>query len=140
MCSQKEVTAAIIEKNGKILIAQRATGGSEVGGWEFPGGKIEPGETPEECLARELWEEFGIKVQVGEFFTDTIYNYGGGSIHLLAYWVHWNGKEELELRVHETVQWVEPGELLRYRLLPADVPIAQEILKRTGVGRTKPES
>ena len=63
------VTCAIIEKDSKTLIARRAADQKLAGKWEFPGGKIEQGETPEECLKRELEEEFGIQVEVGEFIT-----------------------------------------------------------------------
>ncbi len=59
------VTCAIIEKDGKILIARRASDQNLAGKWEFPGGKVEDGESPEECLKRELEEEFGIQVEVG---------------------------------------------------------------------------
>ncbi len=63
------VTCAIIEKEGKILLARRAVGQKLAGKWEFPGGKVEDGESPEECLKRELEEEFGIQVEVGAFIT-----------------------------------------------------------------------
>ena len=63
------VTCAIIENNGKILIARRAKGQKLAGKWEFPGGKVEDRESPEECLKRELEEEFAIQDEVGEFIT-----------------------------------------------------------------------
>lgn len=62
-----KVTAAILENDGRILIAQRKSSDHLSGKWEFPGGKIEHGETPEECLARELKEEFDIYVTIGDF-------------------------------------------------------------------------
>ena len=61
------VTAAIIRRPGQILLARRQAGGHLAGHWEFPGGKIEDGEPPEECLARELEEEFGVAAEVGAF-------------------------------------------------------------------------
>ncbi|EAX47152.1 NUDIX hydrolase [Thermosinus carboxydivorans Nor1] len=64
----KEVTAAIIINDGKVLIAQRAENQKLAGKWEFPGGKIESGETPEECLIREINEELGINIEVNDFF------------------------------------------------------------------------
>lgn len=63
----KQVTAAVIEKDGRVLIAQRKTGDALAGKWEFPGGKLEPGETPEACLRRELREEFGVETEIGDF-------------------------------------------------------------------------
>ena len=67
------VAAAVIEKDGKILIAQRKKGWRFAGKWEFPGGKIEPNETPEECLRRELREELGIETEIGDFFCVSTY-------------------------------------------------------------------
>jgi len=68
-----KVTAAIIEKDGKVLIARRRKGSHLEGKWEFPGGKIEQKETPEECLKRELNEEFGIEAQIDEFICSNRY-------------------------------------------------------------------
>ncbi len=65
------VTCAIIEREGKILIARRAADQKLAGKWEFPGGKVEAGESPEECLKRELEEEFGIQVEVGRSSVQT---------------------------------------------------------------------
>ena len=65
------VTCTIIENEGKILLARRAADQKLAGKWEFPGGKVEAGESPEECLKRELEEEFGIQVEVGEFITSS---------------------------------------------------------------------
>ena len=69
------VTCAIIEKEGKILIARRAEDQKLAGKWEFPGGKVEDGESPEECLKRELEEEFGIQAEVGESITSKKHQY-----------------------------------------------------------------
>ncbi len=79
------VTCAIIEKEGKILIARRAIDQKLAGKWEFPGGKIEDGESPEECLKRELEEEFVIQTDVGEFITSNKHHYDHISIELLAF-------------------------------------------------------
>ena len=81
------VTCAIIENEGKILIARRAADQKLAGKWEFPGGKVEDGESPEECLKRELEEEFGIQVEVGEFITSNNHHYDHISIELLAFHV-----------------------------------------------------
>lgn len=129
MSAIKEVTAAIICKNGKILVARRAPGENMAGGWEFPGGKLEELETPEECLKRELSEEFGIIAEVGDFFCESIYQYPKGTIRLLAYFteiVH----GEINLSVHDQIEWVTADELDTYALLPADVPIAEKLTKR----------
>lgn len=80
-----KVTAAIIEKNSKILIAQRKVGSNLGGRWEFPGGKLEAGETPEHCLKRELREELGIESNIGPFFCTSEFDYKHMSINLLVY-------------------------------------------------------
>lgn len=124
----KRVTAAVIERHGQYLIARRAPGQSHAGRWEFPGGKIEPGESAEECLERELAEEFGVQVRAGKFLIASTHTYPGGAIELLAYETTVISGE-FDLRVHDRIAWVHPSEILRYDLLPADVPIAQ-LLRR----------
>ena len=119
----KDVTAAILVNGGKIFIARRGPSEKHAGGWEFPGGKVEIGETPEGCLARELYEEFGIETEVQEFIHSIVHNYPQGSIRLLAYRVNIL-EGDIQLRVHDRYEWVNPHELLDYDLLPADVPIA----------------
>ena len=131
----KDVTAAIIVKEGQVLIARRAPGEKHAGGWEFPGGKVEEGETPEECSERELSEEFGIESEVQEFITSSIYEYPQGSIRLLAYKVNFL-RGEIQLRVHDRYDWVDIDQLPNYQLLPADIPIAlflssQKLFSRT---------
>jgi len=120
------VTAAIIERNSKILIAKRSSTGSLPNKWEFPGGKIEIGESPEECLARELWEEFNIEVTVGEFFAESIYHYDHAFVRLIAYSVQLE-QNISKMNAHDEIQWVPADQLLEYDLAPADVPIAKEI-------------
>jgi len=121
-----DVTAAIIEKDSRILIAQRAAGKHLEHKWEFPGGKIEPGETPEVCLARELKEEFGITAEIKEFVAESVFSYGEKTIRLLGYrakYVH----GEFSLAVHEAIAWVRPDELMEFDLAPADIPIARAL-------------
>ena len=101
----KEVTAAILIKDGQILIAKRKKGDWLAEKWEFPVGKIETNETPEKCLKREMLEEFGINVLVGEYFGESIYHYNHGSIKLLAYQTYWEGGESVP-KEHEEFKWV----------------------------------
>ncbi len=122
----KEVTAAIIAREGRILLLRRAPGQKHAGFWEFPGGKTEPGETPQDCLARELWEELGITGQVGAHVMDSPYEYPGGAINLRAYRFCWQGGE-LCLSVHDAAAWCLPCELPTYALTPADIPVAQAL-------------
>ena len=125
---KKQVTAAVIEKDGKILIAKRRKGRTLGGKWEFPGGKIEPGETAEACLKRELKEEFDIEAEIGKFIIASRFRYCLVPIELLAYRVkHLSG--EFKINEHEEIRWVSPSELKLYDFMPADKPIV-EILQK----------
>lgn len=124
----KDVTAALIIRDNTVFLAQRKIGQYLESMWEFPGGKIEVGETAEGCLARELEEEFGITVQVGCFFMESIYHYVTGAIRLLAYFVD-DVSGNFVPTVHDEVRWVEFGKLMEYDLAPADIPIAKALIK-----------
>jgi len=108
------------------LIAQRAEDQRLAGKWEFPGGKIEPGETPEECLIREIEEELGIKIEVDKFFAESIYRYDIGTIKLLAYKARWIDGE-CKPAVHSQIKWVKPNELENYDFAPADISIIKKL-------------
>jgi len=117
------VIAAIIRRSGTILLARRREGAHLAGFWEFPGGKIEDGESPEECLARELREEFHLETTVGRFIASSRYSYPDREIELMAYEVQL-AEGPIVLNDHDEIQWVPVAELLSYRLAPADVAIA----------------
>jgi 8-oxo-dGTP diphosphatase len=125
----KDVTAAIIIRDGRVLITRRAAGQAHAGWWEFPGGKIEAGESPEECLRRELKEELGIDTHIGSQLAESIYEYETGSIRLLAYEVTIL-EGEIRLTVHEEALWASLSDLSSFMLLPADRPIAEAISGR----------
>lgn len=124
----KDVTAAVIMNNDKALITRRAEGEKHAGWWEFPGGKVEEGESPEGCLQRELLEELEIEAEIGEKLTESIFAYATGAIRLLAYRATII-TGELCLHVHDEYQWVSVSELTNYQLLPADIPIAEHLQK-----------
>jgi len=122
------VTAAVLEKDGRILIARRKRGDRLADKWEFPGGKIEEGETPEVCLRRELQEEFGIDVVVGRFVGRSRHAYPHVEIDLLAYRAtHLSG--DFKLYDHEEIRWIHPADLHRYDFSDADLPIVRILLE-----------
>ena len=114
----------MIRKNNLILLARRAKGEHLEYKWEFPGGKIEPGETPEECLQRELQEEFSIIAKAERFIGKNIFHYPDKSIRLLTYEVRWL-RGDFILHVHDKIAWVRPEAILEKDLAAADIPIAR---------------
>ncbi len=116
----RAVVAALILRGNEVFICQRKAGTAMGLQWEFPGGKIEPGETPEEALRRELEEELGIQARIGPFIADVQHNYrNGGSIHLRFFAVH-HFKGEFQNRVFEDMRWAELRDLPAYNFLAAD--------------------
>jgi 8-oxo-dGTP diphosphatase len=121
------VAAAVLTRaDGAVLIARRRPGGPHGGLWEFPGGKVEPGETPEQCLARELREELGVEAAVGPFLAAG----SDGVIELLGYRARILAGEPA-LSDHDALAWVAPADLARFPMPPADGPIAEAV--RRGV-------
>ncbi len=124
-----KIAAAILVKDNLILIAKRkSTDRVAPGKWEFPGGKIEAGETPEECVKRELKEELGIDVSVNGLFAQNTHCYEGfGTIQLLAYWTEWTGDRMIPA-VHDQVRFASRHELDQYDFAPADIPIVEKLI------------
>lgn len=122
-----DVTAAIMEDNGKFLIAKRKAGKHLEGKWEFPGGKIEYRETPEQCLARELKEEFGIITKIGNFVGESIFDYGSRKIRLLGYRVAYL-TGDFHLKDHDEIAWVSADEFCKYDIADADMPLIEKYL------------
>jgi 8-oxo-dGTP diphosphatase len=123
----KKVAAGIIEKEGKILLARRLPSDSLAGKWEFPGGKIEAGETPEECLVRELQEELGLEVVLQRFLGSFHHQDAKGSLDLLTF-ICSTEQEPAFLLCHSEFVWLPPQEILKMDLAPADIPVAQSFL------------
>ncbi|HEQ72537.1 MAG TPA: (deoxy)nucleoside triphosphate pyrophosphohydrolase [Spirochaetia bacterium] len=113
------VTAAVISRDGKYLIAKRKGGGDLSGKWEFPGGKVEPGETEEHGLIRELAEELDVTAAVGEFICRTCFIHDGIDFELHAYRVTLTGGEPVA-REHAQLRWVRPEEFGGYDFAESD--------------------
>jgi len=119
---------AMIDIDGRVLIAQRPPGKSMAGLWEFPGGKVDPGETPEEALVRELREELGVETTGSCLAPIAFASHGYESFHLLMPLYacrKWQGTP----RPHEgqTLKWVEVRALADYPMPPADIPLIAQL-------------
>lgn len=123
------VVGAILVKDKKILCAQRGNGKSLPYLWEFPGGKIEQDETPQEALRRELKEELFIDVEVfPEKYEETIYEYDFGTVHLTTF-ISILKKGTPKLTEHVSVKWLEPSQLDTLQWAPADIPAVNKLMK-----------
>jgi A/G-specific adenine glycosylase len=131
------VTAAIIERDGKVLITQRPQKGLLGGLWEFPGGKQEPGEDLIACLHREICEELEVDIQVGKLFGTYHHAYTHFRVTLHAYLCRMNGGEP-DLKEHTGMSWAEVGELSNFPMGKIDRQIATQLANRLPVEATDP--
>ncbi len=116
--------AALVDADGRVLICQRPASKALAGLWEFPGGKVEAGETPEACLIRELDEELGIAVTHACLAPFVFASHGYESFHLLMplYLIRrWEG--QVTAREHAALAWVKPSRMGDYSMPPADAPL-----------------
>ena len=128
----KIVIAAVIEKDGRILIARRKRGKQHPGKWEFPGGTLEEGETHEQCLKRELQEELAATAEVGDLVCASEYKYTPDyTIRLLAYRATVTSGI-FSLNDHEEVRWAKPTDLANYDFPEADRAIIEELVRLSG--------
>lgn len=119
-----DVVAAIIERDGKILLAQRPEQGDQAGLWEFAGGKVEPGETQQQALVRELREELGIEATPGGYVASHQREVSGRIINLHAWHVPaFTGT--LTRHHHTALVWCSPDDALNWPLAPADIPLLE---------------
>lgn len=123
------VVAALIEKDNKYLIARRSTGSRDViGKWEFPGGKLENGETEDQAIEREIKEEFEMNIKAIKFLTNNVCNYPNKTIDLKLYECKYiSGK--FHLHDHSEYAFVDKDEIITYDLCPADIPLAEFVKK-----------
>mgnify|MGYP000725354307 CR=1 FL=1 len=120
------VVAGIIWRDGKYLAVERPEGMPMAGWWEFPGGKIEPGETREQALVRELEEELGIRCCEFEFWRDLMHDYEEFSVHLHFFHVTDFTGQPAALE-GQRMEWVMPGEPAVLNFLPADIEIVEAL-------------
>lgn len=120
------VTAAAIIRNGKLLISQRQAGSHMEYKWEFPGGKLEPEETPEECIVREIKEELDMDIAVSDIYKVVMFKYEEKDILLLCYLCKLIKGEGKKLECND-FKWINRTELDGYDYVPADKPIVEKL-------------
>lgn len=122
------VSAGILRKGNQVLLGKRPADGTLPGLWEFPGGKIEVAETPEQALKRELVEELGIEASIGSLLDASSHHYGEKGILLLFYWVdYWKG--EPKALHHEQLEWVDIDQVTSRNIPDSNREILNKILK-----------
>ena len=129
--TEKRVTCAVILQSGKALLARRAPGEKHAGLWEFPGGKVDPGESDEACLAREIREEFGVNGTVGAHLCDSEYAYAELDLRIrLCAYLFIPESLNFERRVHDEIAFFSADEIPALNLSPADLPIAAAAIEK----------
>ena len=123
----KRVTAALIWKDRKLLICQRTRHQTMPLKWEFPGGKIEPGEQPRDALRRELEEELGIQAEIGEEVARIRHQYSNDSLVELRFFEVRRYSGEIENRIFRDVRWILPASLTGYDFLEADLELVKNL-------------
>lgn len=125
--------ACIACKDGKLFIAKRQNVGDMGGRWEFPGGKIEEGEDFNTAIVREMQEEFGITVEVGEKITSGVFEHKGKKCTLDAFFVkfpHDGIEKAFELTEHTDYKWIDPSEIPSLNFVDSDLMIYPDIMKK----------
>lgn len=115
---------ALVDTDGRVLLAQRPEGRQLAGLWEFPGGKVEPGETPEQCIIRELHEEIGIETEIPCLAPLTFASHSYDDFHLLMpLFVCRRFRGIAQPREGQALKWVRPKQMRDYPMPPADAPL-----------------
>ena len=122
-----KVTGAIIENDDNFLIGRRAKNEKSSGMWEFPGGKLEEGESPKECIKRELKEELNIDAEIGELFFSYTYNYPHVSYELYFFKVNSFFGEPVKY-VHDKLKWEKLKNFYKYEFLQGDGPLIDKLI------------
>lgn len=122
-----QVAAAILINDNKVFIARRSQKDALPGKWEFPGGKLEPDETAEQGLHREIMEEFGVEIRIDNYFGSSLFEYKESKMELLGF----RGamlQKEYSLNVHDEAKWVDINELAEYDFASADIPFVEKLI------------
>ena len=122
-----KVTGALLRLEDKYLICKRDSKGSMPGLWEFPGGKLEVGESLEDCIKRELKEELDIDAKIGKLFTSYIYSYSHITYHLFFYDIL-SFEGVIKMNVHKKIIWETVDRFKYYDFLPGDIPLIKVML------------
>lgn len=128
MKRQINVVGAVVVRDGTVLSAQRGTAMSLAGLWEFPGGKIEAGESPQQALSREMEEELLCKVEIGDLVETTAHEYDFGVVTLTTFYTTLV-EGEPQLTEHSEIRWIPSADLLSVEWAPADVPAVERIMR-----------
>jgi len=131
-----KVTAAVIERDGKVLCARRKAGLVAGGLWEFPGGKLEEGEDPEKGLRRELEEELGVEARVGEFLCSVPFTGSLASFELVVYRAQLLGRD-LRLTDHDEIRWLAPEDMDESLFSKPDRPVVRMLARGASEERAK---
>jgi 8-oxo-dGTP diphosphatase len=121
------VAAVITDDEGRVLACRRAPHKSLAGLWEFPGGKVEPGESDEEALVREIREELGVQIEVGQFLGSSIGPADDIEINLVAYLAMLVGSKITQSSDHDGFRWLLASELGDLKWAPADMPFVRSL-------------
>jgi 8-oxo-dGTP diphosphatase len=119
----------ITDDQGRVLITQRRADQPHPLAWEFPGGKIEPGESPTGALARELAEEIGAAVEVGRVWDVLYHDYGSFEVIMLVYHCRLGRGQQAKCLEVKDMAWCSPAELAAYEILPADQPLIERLVR-----------
>ncbi|MGP9537247.1 (deoxy)nucleoside triphosphate pyrophosphohydrolase [Brachybacterium sp. AOP43-C2-M15] len=130
---------AIVERNGTVFAARRNADRSAGGLWEFPGGKVEAGETPEAALRREIQEELNVDVAVGSFVDRSLSDVGSVQIELSCYTAEFESDDPVSSSDHDAMQWIPISELASLEWAPGDVPLIEVLPERLAALRRQVE-
>lgn len=124
------VVGAIVYRDGAVFAARRNPERSAGGLWEFPGGKVEADESPEQALAREIREELSVEINVGQEIDSSVSTVGDSQIELTCFGVTFNGPEPTSSTDHDALAWIDVSQLGEYEWAPGDIPIIKRLPDR----------